>query len=229
MHYKLKPFRAQILALTTCLVATVSFSSAAPAQTQDNANFAAGIVAYQANNLPLAYKDFLAAAQEGHADSQYNVALMYETGLGVDKDAAQAVVWYEKSALQGKAAAQFNLGVLYENGRGTAVDFGKANEWYRKASAQHDALAIGNLGEFYMRGQGVAENKVVGVALLLMSATLDPSPENHAKKNLAATPGLTAQTVTAAQTLLQQFNSAENLLIPLDQYVKDTAAGTVKN
>ena len=229
MHYKSRPFRAHILALTTCLVASLSFSIDARAQGEDNANFAAGIVAYQANNLPLAFKDFLAAAEEGHADSQYNVALMYETGLGVDKDASQAVVWYEKSALQGNGAAQFNLGVLYENGRGTPVDFGKANEWYRKASAQRDALAIGNLGELYLRGQGVAENKVVGVALLLMSATLDPSPQNHAKKNLAATPGLTAQTVTAAQALLQQFNSAENLLVPLDQYVKDTAAGTVKN
>ncbi len=51
------------------------------------------------------------------------------------------------------------------------IDFAKANEWYRKASAQGDALAIGNLGMLYVRGQGVKENKIAGVALLLMSAT----------------------------------------------------------
>src|SRR6187551_2008571 len=97
-----------------------------------------------------------------------------EQGIGVGKDEKEAVLWYGKAASQGNAAAQFNLGVLYENGRGTEVDFAKANEWYRKASAQGDALAIGNLGMLYMRGQGVKENKVVGVALLLRSATLDP-------------------------------------------------------
>lgn len=46
------------------------------------AKFEAGIAVYQANDLPLAYKEFLAAAKEGHADSQYNVGLMYEKGIG---------------------------------------------------------------------------------------------------------------------------------------------------
>jgi TPR repeat protein len=56
------------------------------AQAMENANFQAGIAAYQANNLPLAYKEFLTAAKDGHADSQFNVALMYEQGIGVSKD-----------------------------------------------------------------------------------------------------------------------------------------------
>jgi TPR repeat protein len=184
------------------------------------AGFEAGIAAYQANDLPLAYKEFLAAAKDGHADSQFNVALMYEKGIGVGKDEKKAVVWYGKSALQGNAAAQFNLGVLYENGRGTKVDFAKAHEWYRKASVQGDALAIGNLGMLYVRGQGVKENKTAGVALLLVSATRDPSPQNNAKKNITATRGLTAEMIAAAQTLSGEMTDAKNLLVPLDQYVK---------
>ena len=184
------------------------------------AGFEAGIAAYQANDLPLAYKEFLAAAKEGHADSQFNVALMYEKGIGVGKDEKEAVVWYGKSALQGNAAAQFNLGVLYENGRGTKVDFAKAHEWYRKASVQGDALAIGNLGMLYVRGQGVKENKTAGVALLLVSATRDPSPENNAKQNIARTRGLTAEMIAAAQALSGELSSAKNLLVPLDQYLK---------
>jgi TPR repeat protein len=184
------------------------------------AGFEAGIAAYQANDLPLAYKEFLAAAKEGHADSQFNVALMYEKGIGVGKDEKKAVVWYGKSALQGNAAAQFNLGVLYENGRGTKVDFAKAHEWYRKASVQGDALAIGNLGMLYVRGQGVKENKIAGVALLLVSATRDPSPQNNAKRNIAGTRGLTAEMIAAAQTLSGELSSAKDLLVPLDQYLK---------
>jgi TPR repeat protein len=146
---------------------------------------------------------------------------MYERGIGVGKDAKEAVVWYGKSASQGNAAAQFNLGVLYENGRGTKIDFAKANEWYRKASVQGDALAIGNLGMLYVRGQGVNENKVAGVALLLVSATRDQSPENNAKQNITATRGLTAEMIAAAQKLSGELSSAKNLLVPLDQYLKE--------
>ena len=185
------------------------------------AGFEAGIAAYQANDLPLAYKEFLAAAKEGHADSQFNVALMYEKGIGVAKDEKDAVVWYGKSASQGNANAQFNLGVLFEHGRGTNVDFTKANEWYRKASVQGDALAIGNLGMLYVRGQGVKENKTAGVALLLVSATRDTSAQNHAKKNIAGTRGLSAEMIAAAQSLSSEMSSAKNLLVPLDQYLKN--------
>ena len=191
------------------------------AQAMENTNFQAGIKAYQANNLPLAYKEFLTAAKDGHADSQFNVALMYEQGIGVSKDEKEAVVWYGKSAAHGNAAAQFNLGVLYENGRGTKIDYVKANELYRKASAQGDPLAIGNLGMLYVRGQGVKENKVAGVALLMVSASLDSSPQNHAKKNISATRDLTSEMITDAQTLAQEFSIAKNLLVPLDEYLKE--------
>jgi len=217
----MEPVWPLILAVAACLLATFGFTVEARSQAGENANFQAGIAAYKADDLALAYKEFLAAAKEGHADSQFNVALMYERGIGVGKDEKEAVLWYGKAASQGNAAAQFNLGVLYENGRGTEVDFAKANEWYRKASAQGDALAIGNLGMLYVRGQGVKENKLVGVALLLRSATLDPSPGNHAKQNLATTRGLTAEMIVAAQALSEDFSSAKNLLVPLDQALSE--------
>ncbi|QDT01031.1 tetratricopeptide repeat protein [Adhaeretor mobilis] len=186
------------------------------------ANFEAGIAAYQANDLPLAYEEFLAASKKGHADSQFNLGLMYEQGIGVGKDEKKAVVWYGKSAAQGNAAAQFNLGVLYENGRGAKVNFAKANKWYRYASVQGDGLAIGNLGMLYVRGDGVTENKVAGVALLLMSAAADQSPENHARRNITATRGLTADMIASAQALSEELSSAKNLLEPLDQYLSES-------
>lgn len=184
-----------------------------------SADFEKGLAAYQANDLPLAYKEFKASADEGHADSQFNVALMYENGIGVEKDTKQALAWYGKSAAQGNAAAQYNLAVFYENGRGTAVDFAKAREWYRKAAAQGDPLAIGNLGMLYVRGDGVKVNKVAGVALLMMSATMDTSPENTAKRNIASTRGLTAEMVAEAQTLSGQMSGVKDLLVPLDVYL----------
>ena len=213
-----------ILALGSCLVATMAFTADSLAQAKEDpkavAHFEAGVAAYQANDLPLAFKKFHEAAAAGHADSQFNLALMYEQGIGVGKDEKEAVVWYGKSAAQGNAAAQFNLGVMYENGRGTEVDYAKANQWYRRASIQGDALAIGNLGMLYLRGDGVKESQVAGVALLLMSASRDQSAENHAKQNLAAARGLTAEMIAAAQTLFNDLGNAQNLLLPLDKYLE---------
>ena len=188
-----------------------------------------GVAAYEAGNLPLAYKEFRASAEKGEADCQFNLALMYEKGIGVTKDEKEAVVWYRKSAEQGFPNAQFNLGVLYENGRGCDVDFARANQWYRKASVQGDALAIGNLGMLYLRGDGVSADIIAGLALLLQSATMDGSTENHAKMNIAKTKGLTPELVAAAQKLSEELGKAENLLIPLDQYLKTTTTNAVGN
>lgn len=233
----MKAFRYILLVLATCLNLNMACTVDTNSQSKENsetdkipeakedtkalAHFDAGIVALEANNMPLAYNEFLAAANEGHADSQFNVAVMHEQGIGVSKNDTTAVNWYKKAAAQGNAAAQFNLGVLYENGRGTEIDFAKANEWYRKASVLGDALAIGNLGMLYVRGDGVKENKVAGVALLMVSTTLDPSPENQARKNIAATRGLTTEMIGQAQELTEELSNAQNLLVPLDQYLME--------
>lgn len=183
------------------------------------AGFEEGIAAYEANNLPLAFKEFRASAEEGYVDSQFNLGLMYEHGIGVGRDEKEAIVWYRKAAAQGSSNAQYNLAVLYENGRGSPVDFAQANQWYRKASAQGDAFAIGNLGMLYLRGKGVQADGIAGLALLMLSATMDSSPENHARQNIATTKGLTTQMITDAQALSGELASAENILVPLDQYL----------
>jgi len=56
------------------------------------------------------------AAEQGHADAQYNLGVMYENGQGVRQDHAESVRWYRKAAEQGHAEPQYNLGVMYENG-----------------------------------------------------------------------------------------------------------------
>ncbi|MDW5290597.1 tetratricopeptide repeat protein [Formosa sp. PL04] len=188
-------------------------------QAKGIANFNKGVEALDDNNMPLVFKYFMAAAEEGHVDSQFNVATMYEQGIGVANNNKEAFSWYEIAAKNGSSAAQFNLGVCFENGIGTSVNFEKANEWYRKASVQGDGLAVGNLGMLYIRGDGVPVNKVAGIALLIMSTTMDNSPENNAKTNISATSGLTAKMVTEAQALSEDMRNAQNLT-PLDAYLE---------
>jgi len=186
------------------------------------AGFDEGVAAYQAGDIQLAAKEFRAAAAAGNSDAQFNVGLMYEQGIGVSKDEQESLVWYRKSAEQGNPNAQFNLAVMYENGRGTAVDFFQAHQWYRKAALQGDGLAIGNLGMLYIRGQGVKPNKVAGLALLLVSVELDSSPENNARRNISSTRGLSADMIQAAQALAAEMTSANNLLAPLGQYLRNS-------
>jgi len=188
------------------------------------AGFDEGLAAYEAGNLPLAFREFHSSAGQGDAGSQFNVGLMYEQGIGVEKDEIQAVDWYRKAAGQGVSSAQYNLAVLYENGRGTAVDFAQANAWYRKAAEQGDAFAIGNLGMLFVRGQGVKQDKIAGVALLMVSATMDSSPGNRARQNLAMTRGLTTPMIQAAQQLSAEMNKPGQLLTALDQYLEKAEA-----
>lgn len=189
-----------------------------------------GVAAYEAGNLPLAVKEFRASAEKGDADSQFNLGLMYERGISVGKDEKTALAWYRKSAEQGNSNAQYNLAVLYENGRGSDVDFARAHQWYRKAVVQGDGLAVGNLGMMYVRGQGIKEDKVAGLALLLLSVQMESSPENHAKQNISTIKGLTSEGVAAAQALSRDMSKTKNPLPPLDEYLTNAAAkATGKN
>jgi TPR repeat protein len=152
------------------------------------------------------------------------LGLMYEKGIGVSKDEKEAVAWYLQAALQGNSNAQYNLAVLYENGRGSDVNFAQAHQWYRKAAVQGDGLAVGNLGMLYLRGQGVKEDQVAGLALLLLSVTMDNSPENRAKQNVSLTKGLTSEVIIAAQALSVDMGKDKNMLMPLDRYLKNRTA-----
>ena len=207
------------LALSGLVFTTVFSFLIGPAR----AGLQEGVAAYEAGNLPLAMKEFRAGAQTNDDNCQYNLAMMYERGLGVAKDEKEARVWYRKAAELGNANAQFNLAVLYENGHGGDVDFTQANQWYRKAAVQGDALAIGNLGMLYVRGDGVKINQVAAMALLMQSATLDNSPENLARNNLSSLRGLTPEIIAAAQKLSAEMSDSKNLLVPLDQYLNRPA------
>ena len=70
------------------------------------------------------------AAEQGLAQAQHNLGLMYSKGHGVPQDYAKAVEWYRRAAEQGNATAQNNLGVMYDNGQGVPQDHAKAVEWY---------------------------------------------------------------------------------------------------
>jgi uncharacterized protein len=114
------------------------------------ADTAAGYAAYQEQNYAVAFAEWLKAAEEGDAVAQFNLSILYDDGLGTEKDPAKAAVWLIKAAEQGYADAQFNLGNNYKAGKsGIPVDLEKAIYWLTKAGEQGDAKAQYNLGLIY--------------------------------------------------------------------------------
>jgi len=51
-------------------------------------------------------------AQAGDADAQYNLAYIYENGLGVPKNEAKALELYQQAADQGHSGAKSNLDTM---------------------------------------------------------------------------------------------------------------------
>ena len=106
------------------------------------------------------FKETRLKAEEGDAEAQFNLAVMYDAGLGVPKNYAESGKWYRKAAEQGLAEAQFALGVRYFNFASRKENHSIALGFFRKAAEQGLAEAQFNLGLMYQLGQGVATNKV---------------------------------------------------------------------
>ena len=108
-----------------------------------------------------AVKPYRKAAEQGDADAQNNLGVIYSVGGAVPQDYAAAVQWYRKAAEQGHADAQNNLGAMYYQGEGVTQDYAEAVKWWRKAAEQGYAIAQNNLGTMYRHGYGVAQDFVL--------------------------------------------------------------------
>ena len=99
---------------------------------------------------------FQPKANQGHADAQFNLALLYYHGVGTPHDNRYAIYWYKKAAEQGHVQAQYNLGKLYNYGYGEEVrqDLKLAVYWLTKAAEQGFVQAQYLLGHMYEYGDG---------------------------------------------------------------------------
>ncbi|HHF7224569.1 TPA: tetratricopeptide repeat protein [Haemophilus influenzae] len=145
--------------LTTALfgASIFSFQSTAWADTPEQ-QFQQGLTAYEQSNYQTAFKLWLPLAEQGDANVQFNLGVMYAEGQGVKQDDFEAVKWYRKAAEQGDANAQAYLGLAYTEGRGVRQDYTEAVKWFRKAAEQGYAEAKFNLGHMYSKGRGVKQD-----------------------------------------------------------------------
>ena len=120
---------------------------------------------------------FRPLADQGDADAQTTLGVMYALGQGVPKDDAQAAKWYRLAADQGHAWAQTHLGSMYQHGRGGAQNYVEAHKWYRLAADQANAWAQTHLGIMYQAGNGVPQDYVEAHKWFNLSAAWAPDAD----------------------------------------------------
>lgn len=138
------------------IVLVVSVSAPALADAPDSA--ASTPTDMSASQAAQVLKKNRSRAKAGDASAQYNMGVLYDRGLGVDQDYAEARRWYEKAAEQRYGRAEHNLGIMYESGKGVKPDMAQAAQWFRRGADDGQAASQNNLGVLYMQGKGVIQN-----------------------------------------------------------------------
>jgi Sel1 repeat-containing protein len=84
-----------------------------------------------------ALKWFHRAADQGNAEAQARIGMMYHFGKGVPRDDAEAARWYLLAANGGYAWAQLQLFNMYQEGRGVPRDPHEARKWLDLYNSHH--------------------------------------------------------------------------------------------
>lgn len=98
-------------------------------------------------------------AEEGNAEAQSKLGVLYASGIGMPKDRKEAAKWYARSAEQGYPLGQWNLAFMYLRGDGgLKEDPEKARELFQKAADKGLAAAQYDLGMMYLYGVAVPQS-----------------------------------------------------------------------
>ena len=96
------------------------------------------------------FKAMVVLADKGDAEAQYHVGMMYNNGIGTQRDIKQAFAWFQKSAASDHPLGAYKLGCYYD-GQGEGVVASDAAEALKYklvaaragyALAQHDVAGL---------------------------------------------------------------------------------------
>lgn len=105
---------------------------------------------------PQVIEHYQKAADNGCAKGWFGLGRLYETGYGVEKDAAKAKELFEKAVDAGEPLGNVGLGYLYQRGEGVEASGPAAAEFFEKAAASDDWTTRNDarlrLGRLYSAG-----------------------------------------------------------------------------
>lgn len=162
-----------------------------------------GIAAYYMGRYATAFREFRPLAEEGVAEAQFYLGVMYAKGRGAPQDYAEALRWYRLAAEQGFAKAMVNLGLMYSRGTGVAKDYDQALRWYRLAAQDELPEALYNLGVMYKEGHGAPLDLVQAHMWFNLAAGRGHEEARQARATVARM--MTAEQVAKAQKLAREW------------------------
>ena len=187
--------------LTSSLLLTLACSSIW-AQSQQQ-NFESGEDAYQSKDYATALALWLPLAEQKHSLAQYNIAYMYQKGLGTAANEAAACTWFSQAAVQNDLAAIVATGRCYAEGKGVAQDLSLAAALYLRAAVNGDAQAQYLYAQAQESGLGVKPNQELALQWYKKAAASGFAPAQQqllrlTQKNtvVVAQPSISAKTAT---------------------------------
>ena len=184
---------------------TLGVSLFSPAQAGE---FDAAYAAHDRGDFQTAFRLWKPLAEQGKADAQYNIGVMYNRGHGVPQNYLEAMRWYRLSAEKGHASAQYNLGVMYKNGDGILKDYKEAAKWFKSAAVQGDAEAQFGLGKMFAEGEGAPQDIVQAHAWMNLASSNGKGIA--AKKRDQIAKEMTLDEISEAQALAREWQMKFN-------------------
>jgi TPR repeat protein len=129
-----------------------------PDTTAQDMDFNSGMAAFEAKHFSRAMQLLSPLAEQGNAEAQHRLAIMYQNGLGVAQHDELALRWMKASAENGYPVAQHGLGFMYLEGECAEKDPALAVQWFQKAADQGLVGSLTTLAMMYEEGNGVAQD-----------------------------------------------------------------------
>jgi len=127
------------------------------------------------------------AAESGNAAGQFNLAMHYDYGFGIEESDEEAFKWYEKAAQQEHSDGMHYTAWAYGHGRGVEPDMEKFYEWEKKAAfayyAEGQIDSAVHAVDCFAGGTPDAE-----VTALFSQMRNDPQVQEYASKRYSVTP-----------------------------------------
>jgi TPR repeat protein len=105
------------------------------------------------------FKAMVQLADKGDAEAQYHVGMMYNNGIGTQRDIKQAFEWFQKSAAANDPLGAYKLGCYYD-GQGAdvvATDRTEALKYKLVAAKAGYALAQSDVANLYAQQDNAEE------------------------------------------------------------------------
>lgn len=156
----------------------------------------------------------------GDSDAQFDLARLYEQGVGVKQNMDLAIKYYQLSTAQQDLRAEYHLGVIYLEGRGVKADYKKGMDFLEDAAFKGNDRAQYVLARIYEQGLKDVSGQMV----------IEPSHDKAISMySLAAANDYGPSQFRLAEMMVHEkpTNLTQSVMITRNQMIKELYQGAV--